>query len=105
MDEFLSVYSQNTPNYIKQYLEGNIYPQEITSLTYAFMREKKFNFREIGRKNQRYKLVSTKKWKNIVILQELAHWKNSKIKILKLKKERKFKVNLQKERLYLRIGI
>ena len=33
MDEFFPAYSQNTRNDIKQYLESNIYHQEITSLT------------------------------------------------------------------------
>ena len=42
----------------------------------------KSNFREIVRKNQRNKLVSTeKKWKDKAIVQELAPWK--KIKIFK----------------------
>ena len=41
MGEFLPIYSQNTLNDIKQYLENNIYPQEITSLTSAFMKKKK----------------------------------------------------------------
>ena len=40
MGEFSSVYSQNTLNDIKQYLENNIYPQEITSLTCGFMWKK-----------------------------------------------------------------
>ena len=35
MGEFLSVYSQNTLNDIKQYLENNIYPQKITPPTRA----------------------------------------------------------------------
>ena len=46
MGEFSCVYSQNTLNEIKHYLESNIYPQKIASLTCAFMR-KKSNFREI----------------------------------------------------------
>ena len=43
MGEFSSVYSQNTLNDIKQYLESNIYPIKIASLTCAFMRVKKVN--------------------------------------------------------------
>ena len=39
MGEFSSVYSQNTLNDIKQYLENNIYPQEIDSLSCAFMKK------------------------------------------------------------------
>ena len=38
--ELLSVYTQNPQNDIKQYLKNNIYPQEITSLTCAFMKKK-----------------------------------------------------------------
>ena len=33
MGEFMSVYSKNALNNIKQHLESNIYPQEITSFT------------------------------------------------------------------------
>ena len=45
MGEFSCVYSQNTLNEIKHYLESNIYPQKIASLTCAFMR--KIFFKEI----------------------------------------------------------
>ena len=70
MSEISFVYSQNTLNDIKQYLESNIYPQEITSLTCAFMKKKlKRNFREIVRKIQHYKLVFTEKLKDKVIVQ------------------------------------
>ena len=47
MSEFLSVYSQNTLNDFKQYLDSNIYPQEITYLTWAFIQKnRKRNFRK-----------------------------------------------------------
>ena len=55
MNEFLFLYSQNTINDIKQYLKSNIYPQEITSIAWAFIRKnRKRNFRKIVRKNQRF---------------------------------------------------
>ena len=55
------------------------------------MREKnrKRNFREIVRKNQHYKLVSSKKWKDKAILHELDWHIEKKNKDIKIERKSK----------------
>ena len=51
MGDYSTVYSKNTLFAIKEYLEKNIYPEEITSLDcQKTKKNRKRNFREIVRK-------------------------------------------------------
>ena len=59
MNEYSKVYSKNTYSTIKKYLESNTYPEEITSLEWKTKKYRKMNFRDIIRRDQRFKLMSS----------------------------------------------
>ena len=85
MGDYSTVYSKNTLFAIKEYLEKNIYPNEITSLDcQKTKKNRKRNFREIVRKNQRFKLDKSNENKECIVLYKNWNWNQDKKKRSKI---------------------
>ena len=87
MWDYSTVYSKNTLFAIKEYLEKNIYPNEITSLD--CQKKHKRNFREIVRKNQRFKLDKSNENKECIVLYKNLNWNQEKKETIKNSHDRR----------------
>ena len=90
MGDYSTVYSKNTLFTIKEYLEKNIYPNEITSLDcQKTKKNRKRNFREIVRKNQRFKLDKSNENKECIVLYKNWNWNQEKKETIKNSHDRR----------------